>query len=202
MPAADLGEFYRLHRSGLLRAAERVLADRAAAEDVVQETWVRALDAHGGGSTAEALPPVGWLYRVVLNLCYDRLRALKRLAPAPPATLEGERATDAEERGGNPETALLEAEVVEAVQTVVLGLPPALRDAIVLREYGGLRYRQIADALGCPIGTVMSRLHLARRRLGQALAPYLELDVSETYPKAAPRRRPAGLERDERAAEE
>jgi RNA polymerase sigma-70 factor (ECF subfamily) len=61
------------------------------------------------------------------------------------------------------------------VQQAVLALPTASRTVLVLREYEGLSYREIADTLNIPIGTVMSRLNYARKRLRESLAPYLEV---------------------------
>ena len=57
----------------------------------------------------------------------------------------------------------------------VLSLPPASREVLVLREYEGLSYREIAGTLGIPVGTVMSRLNYARNRLREALAPLVEV---------------------------
>jgi RNA polymerase sigma-70 factor (ECF subfamily) len=61
------------------------------------------------------------------------------------------------------------------VQQAVLALPPASRAVLVLREYEALSYREIAETLDIPIGTVMSRLNYARNRLRESLAPYLEV---------------------------
>lgn len=60
------------------------------------------------------------------------------------------------------------------MRQAVLALPPASRAVLVLREYEGLSYREIAETLNIPIGTVMSRLNYARDRLRESLAPYLE----------------------------
>lgn len=167
-------------RAHLLRTAQRLLGDRAAAEDVVQETWVRALRSYPG--TADGLPSRAWLYRVTVNLCYDRFRsASRREIPSEPDRLTEAGATQpvasGRAMGVSPsEEAVLRAETAAAIRQAVSGLPPALREAITLREMAGLRYLEIAQVTGCPVGTVMSRLHLARRRLRAALAPYLELD--------------------------
>ena len=59
------------------------------------------------------------------------------------------------------------------MRQAVRSLPPASREVLVLREYEGLSYREIAETVGIPIGTVMSRLNYARNRLRQSLAPYL-----------------------------
>jgi RNA polymerase sigma-70 factor (ECF subfamily) len=63
---------------------------------------------------------------------------------------------------------------MEKVQEAILGLPPACRGVLVLREYESLSYKEIADTLGIPIGTVMSRLNYARKLMLETLRPYLE----------------------------
>ena len=209
----EVADLYERHREGLVRTAARLLADRAAAEDVVQETYVRALqfggeqpagasDVSGAegacairGLPEKGLPSPAWLYRVTLNLCYDHLRALRRsgsLGQAPGRAWSGAPASGdwGEEESAavpadaapatetsEPENVALRREIAAAVRTAVAGLPPALREVVILREYGGLKYREIAETILCPIGTVMSRLHLARRRLRRSLAPYLELEL-------------------------
>jgi len=181
--SSDLGILYARHRRGILRVASKLLRDQAAAEDVVQETWVRAMRFFGTRAT-DGQPSAAWFYRVALNLCYDRLRALARdrTAVAEPAELDGGELAEAHAVGSgapavDPEQEVLRAELARAVREAVEGLPPLLREAVVLREYGGLKYREIAEIASCPVGTVMSRLHLARQRLRLALAPYLELDT-------------------------
>ncbi len=178
-----LAGIYQQNRDSLVRAAARVLGERPAAEDVVQEAWVRALRTYGDGAGAEAVPSPAWLFRVTLNLCYDRLRVSQRARLATEATLGPGRVTPGRanvERAAaspvaDPEESAARWEVVEAVRAAITALPTALREAIVLREYCDLKYREIAAAVGCPVGTVMSRLHLARQRLKKTLAPYLEL---------------------------
>jgi RNA polymerase sigma-70 factor (ECF subfamily) len=74
-----------------------------------------------------------------------------------------------------PEAAVEGEERGERVQRAVLALPPASRAVLILREYEGLSYQEIAETLDIPVGTVMSRLNYARNRLREALAPYLEV---------------------------
>lgn len=192
MDHEGLAAIYQENREALIRASVRVLGDRSAAEDVVQEAWVRALRVYGGergqnagsGTTDGTLPSPAWLFRVTLNLCYDRLRAGQRARLAAEATEDSSRAACGPVGNGSvvvapvgdPEEAAERLEVVEVVRAAITALPTALREVIVLREYCDLKYREIATAVGCPVGTVMSRLHLARQRLKVSLAPYLELE--------------------------
>lgn len=175
--AYDLEALYLEARADLLRTAERLLVDHAAAEDVVQETWVRVLRHYDVATNG--LPSRAWLHRVAVNLCYDRFRSPSRRETPAEIVEPDPKAGGAHGPAGaanDGEAAVLRAEAVAAVRQAVTDLPPALREAIALRELAGLRYREIAEAVGCPVGTVMSRLHLARRRLRAALSPYLELD--------------------------
>jgi RNA polymerase sigma-70 factor (ECF subfamily) len=73
-----------------------------------------------------------------------------------------------------PEKSLEAIQSAHQVRQAVMALPPASRAVLVLREYEGLSYDEIAASLGIPIGTVMSRLNYARRQLRQSLAVYVE----------------------------
>jgi RNA polymerase sigma-70 factor (ECF subfamily) len=142
------------HVDGLYAFARRFGLD---ADDLVQETLYHALRARAGyraGSNARA-----WLYRILHNLAVSQHRARARdrrlearLSMEPVAAAERVEAGDQEER-------------IAAVRRGLDGLSPADRRVIDLVDVAGLSYREAAQALGCPIGTVMSRLHRARRRL-------------------------------------
>src|SRR5258705_11089646 len=77
--------------------------------------------------------------------------------------------------GRGPEQEATRAEQRERIRRALDSLPPKARTIIMLGDVEGLSYREIADALGCPIGTVMSRLHNARKRLKALLGPMLAL---------------------------
>jgi len=199
MSRSELDVLYEKHRARLLRTATRMLPDQSAAEDVVQETWLRALNTFGSPEATGKRPAPAWLYRVAVNLCYDHLRSLlsRRTTPRPAADLPPspgpiDAATQLSQQvaWSSPEEAVLRLERAEAVQSAVNSLPQALREVVLLREYGDLKYREIAEIIGCPVGTVMSRLHLARARLKRELASLLELDV----PPPAARRQAARSE--------
>ncbi len=141
------------HLKSLRAAATRLGLD---ADDLVQETYVRALSAHASyraGSNARA-----WLQRILVNVAMSehRKRARDRRLQARVAALPP------------PESAAVEAAAPEPevdVQAALGALGPRDRRVVELADVEGLRYRDVARILGCPVGTVMSRLHRARRRL-------------------------------------
>jgi RNA polymerase sigma-70 factor (ECF subfamily) len=133
------------------------------AEDVVQEACLRAFTFfegyHGGDSRA-------WLLKIVRNTGYTWLqqnRARELMAPLDDAM----EAVASE--AGNPETLLLQSVDAEALRQALEELPPEFREVTVLRELEGLSYKEIADIAQIPIGTVMSRLARARKRLQERL---------------------------------
>jgi RNA polymerase sigma factor (sigma-70 family) len=133
------------------------------AEDVVQEACLRAFTFfegyHGGDSRA-------WLLKIVRNTGYTWLqqnRARELMAPLEDA-LEG-LASEA----GNPEPLLLQRIDAQPLRQALEELPPEFREVMVLRELEGLAYKEIADIAQIPIGTVMSRLARARKRLQERL---------------------------------
>jgi RNA polymerase sigma-70 factor (ECF subfamily) len=152
------------YRKLVLSVAYRICGDRALADDVAQETFVRVWE------KLDTFRPEGnwrgWICRIASNLTVD---ALRRQDPSVDIAQLSLAALD-----GQPERRILEAERAEAVRSAILRLPMHVRIALVLREYEELSYTEIAEALDIPLGTVKSRLSDARRRLGQELAPYME----------------------------
>jgi RNA polymerase sigma-70 factor (ECF subfamily) len=158
----------------LYRMALRVLRDEEAARDAVQEGFLKAyasLDRFEERSSFYT-----WLYRLVMNQCIDmrrRERAHRRVEWSEGDPIEDgalEPALDAQ----LPEPAAPLEEVArealrEPVAHAVDALPEAARTTLLLREVDGLSYAEIAEAQHIPQGTVMSRLHYARRRVQQAM---------------------------------
>src|SRR5215831_16489344 len=150
--------------------ARWVTGNRADAEDVVQEACLRAFRGIGGfaGGNGRA-----WVLTIVRNTAYDWLR--KNRSPAvihvdDLEAVEGMRlADDAKLAGANPEAALIARADEARLQVAIASLPAAFRGTLVLRDVQGLDYREIATITAVPIGTVMSRLARARRRLIEML---------------------------------
>ncbi len=158
-PAA-LEELFRRHRSTAYRVAYRRLGQEADALDAVQEGFVKALrhlDGFRGRSSFKT-----WLLRIVANAALDLRRRRERRRAAALEGWLGENEPSAAQAGaGGLERAELRRLLDEALAT----LPEAHRQAFVLHADGELPYREVAQIQGVPIGTVMSRLYYARRKL-------------------------------------
>ncbi len=147
--------------------ALQLTGNRDDALDLAQDAMIRFFGALSRFDRRRPLRP--WLYRIVRNLYRDRLRRqrLRRTEPleavAPLAVAEG----------GNPqpspEAVASRHELQRVVWEEVQKLPPPFREIVVLRDYQDLEYAEIARILRVPRGTVMSRLHRARRRLAEAV---------------------------------
>jgi RNA polymerase sigma-70 factor (ECF subfamily) len=158
------GELVRRHREGVVNVVYRICGDTNLAEDAAQEAFIRAWQ-HLPNYRPRS-PFRNWVYRIATNAALDALRREREVVDIDALPLASP--------DEGPEDAAAGEERRECVRQAVLALPPASRTVLVLREYEGLSYREIADALGIPIGTVMSRLNYARNRLRESLAPYLE----------------------------
>jgi len=171
---------FERYRDTAYRVAMRITGRSEDALDVVQDSYIRAferIDQFRGSATAsdagDEPMPTGfkpWLLRIVANRALDLVRARKvRLA----MSLEGSSgdAYEPPDRGTEPApSARLErAELRQRVQDALNRLPPDQHAVIALYATGDMTYGQIAEALGIPIGTVMSRLYHARRRLAEWL---------------------------------
>jgi RNA polymerase sigma-70 factor (ECF subfamily) len=158
------GELVRRHRQGVVNVVYRMCGDSALAEDAAQEAFLRAW--HNLGRYNPRFAFRSWVYRIALNLAVDTLRRER-----PTTDLGTEPLVSSAE---GPEACLVRKQQAEQVRRAVLALPPASRSVVVLREYLGLSYHEIAEALDIPMGTVMSRLNYARCQLRRALSCHPE----------------------------
>ena len=176
--AGDASAFEPLvekYRQRVWRLAYQVLHDREEAWDVAQEAFVRAF--HSLPSFRGQSAFYTWLFRITVNVATDRHRQRGAQARAfgPERVTEEEWARTTPDPGGGPEQQAARKEQRERIRHALDALPPKARTIIMLSDVEGLSYREIAEVLNCPIGTVMSRLHNARKRLKGLLGPMLAL---------------------------
>jgi len=162
-------ELVCIHAQGVLNVIYRMCGDTQVAEDAAQETFIQAWLHLSSYRPQTSLR--NWLYRIAVNAATDILRKEKRILPN---ALEDLQLNDPQP---GPEALYSEGEQARVIQKAVLSLPHACRAVLVLREYEGLSYHEIADALGIPVGTVMSRLNYARKLLKDKLEQKLFLQV-------------------------
>jgi RNA polymerase sigma-70 factor (ECF subfamily) len=155
------GELVRHYHPGVVNVVYRMCGDVQLAEDAAQEAFLRAW-LHLASYRPQASLR-NWLYRIAVNAALDALRNER----GTPGDLES--VTSADQHPG-PEAELYQRERARQVQQAVLSLSESNRAVLILREYGGLSYQEIAAALEIPVGTVMSRLSYARNRLRGLLA--------------------------------
>jgi len=158
------------------RLALRVLRDEEAARDAVQDAFVKAFTALARFEGRSSF--FTWFYRLVMNQCLDARRRDKSGREVeyeegggqeilPEASLE--RVPEVDGVSFAPAASLMRKELLEHLARAIEQLPPAARETLLLREVEGLSYAEIASALGIPKGTVMSRLHYARKQLQKLL---------------------------------
>lgn len=151
-----------LYRNDVFALAYRYLRDREEAWDISQEVFIKAhrgLKRFRGSASFKT-----WLLRITANACKDyfKKRRLKTVA------MEGV-AEQAATTHGSPVKAMESAELGRAIDSALNGLSEKHRLAFMLREYQSLSYEEMAQTMNCSVGTVMSRLHHARKKLQVAL---------------------------------
>jgi RNA polymerase sigma-70 factor (ECF subfamily) len=168
----EFEEVALVHLDTLYRSALRLTHNRAEAEDIVQETCLRAFrnfHRFNPGTNCRA-----WLLTILRNIFLNRVRRAGRevLQEDLPAW------ESAPERGtmvpasSNPEEEFFQTVLHGDVDRALKAVPLVYREAVILADLEGFSYKEVAEALGCPIGTVMSRLSRGRHLLRQALSRF------------------------------
>ncbi len=163
------------YRRRLLRLLSRMVRNAEEVEDIAQETFIKAYRALPNFRGDAAF--YTWLYRIGVNTAKNFLANRGRNMP----TVSDQAMSDEDEPDerlvaqdvNTPESMLLSKQVALAVNEAVEALPEELRTAITLREMEGLSYEEIATLMGCPIGTVRSRIFRAREAIAAKLRPIL-----------------------------
>lgn len=174
--AFDLLVLKYQHR--VLAVVMRLISDRDAALDVVQDSFVRAwraIDKFRGDSAFYT-----WLYRIATNTAKNWLVAQSR-RPRQDVDIDDHEAPEVAAMSdmATPESVTNAGQLAQAIARAMADLPHELRSALQLREFDGLSYEEIAEALECPVGTVRSRIFRARDAVNKAVEPYLKSDASD-----------------------
>lgn len=167
--AGDEGAFillFRRRQNDVFRFALHMTASKAASEDVTQDVFIAVMrDARRYDATrATAL---AWLYGITRNFVRRRAESERRLQPL--AGESGERDTMGVASDSDPLGDLARAEEIATLRRAVLSLPVRYREAVVLCDLQELSYAEAAQALGCAVGTLRSRLHRGRGLLAAKL---------------------------------
>jgi RNA polymerase sigma-70 factor (ECF subfamily) len=154
-------EIVRRHQQAVFNAAYHVLGNIHDAEDVAQETFIRAYQFFDRFDINRSLAP--WLKRIAVNVCLNRLEGSK-----PASSLDDERVA-APDPGPGPEAQTVSRDRSERIRNELSRLPPRYRLVIELRHFQGLSYEQIARELKRPLSDVKSDLFRARKLLAERL---------------------------------
>jgi RNA polymerase sigma-70 factor (ECF subfamily) len=151
--------------------AYRQIGREEDARDVCQETFLRAYRGLGGFRGQAKFS--SWLYRITINLCRDWIRRERRTPVVqPPEDVDVMELAAAREPSEPIEDQVARRDLARTVERLMALLPEEQRTAIVLKEYHGLTFQEIADVVGCPLSTVKTRLYqglsVVRRELARA----------------------------------
>jgi RNA polymerase sigma-70 factor (ECF subfamily) len=168
----------------LARLLSQFIHDAAEVEDVTQETFIKAyrsLSSFRGDSAFYT-----WLYRIGINAAKNFLVAQKRRASTTTNEFDIEVAENFEEGSqlrelNTPENELMSKQIAQTVHQALQALPEELRSAITLREIEGLSYEEIASIMGCPTGTVRSRIFRAREAIADKLQSVMEIGKDKRW---------------------
>jgi RNA polymerase sigma-70 factor (ECF subfamily) len=158
----------------IIQLVNRYVKDQSEAQDVAQETFIKAYRALANFRGDSAF--YTWLYRIAINTAKNYLVARTRRGSDSELDIDDEEQVhNINELKGldTPEQMLLNDEIIETIRSAIEKLPEEMRIAITLREFEGMSYEEIAEAMDCPVGTVRSRIFRAREAIDSKLNPLL-----------------------------
>lgn len=168
----------RCHRQAY-NIAYRMAGNHADAEDLTQEAFLRAyrfFDRYN-----RQMPFENWLYRIISNVFIDELRKRPKIKsqsldqPLAQGNGDSEIRFEVPDFTSDPESMMLHAELDEPLQRALNALPPDFRQTVILADVEGMSYEEIAETMGCSLGTVRSRLHRGRKMMRNRLQAYSNL---------------------------
>jgi RNA polymerase sigma-70 factor (ECF subfamily) len=166
-----LKEVFDKYNKKVYRIAYGVVRQREEALDIVQEVFIKLF--HSIKNFKGKSHFYTYLYRMVMNTAIDHARKTGKQIISSLDQEGSFQPSDDLEKG--PERILLQKELEERVKLAMDKLPAEQRAALIFRDVEGLSYQEMAETMGCSIGTVMSRLHYGRKRMQELLKDYVEL---------------------------
>lgn len=163
-----LDRVFRENLTALYRLAFTLLRQREEAEDAVQDAWLRIAGA--GLPPGGVRHPRGWMFRILRNLCIDRLRARRTHLRVVSTETDIASLPAAPDGMASADTTLEGVEALSRTMKVMDRMPPDLAEILALVVVEEMSYREVAGVLEIPVGTVRSRLNRARRTLREMLA--------------------------------
>lgn len=171
------GKFVDMYQNRVMGFVRRMVPNPEEAQDVTQEVFIRAYQnfhRFDGRSSAKT-----WLFRIAYNLCVDRSRRMDRspVETGMQASPDSEEWIEVPDERWEPEKLALEGELADAVEKAISTMSEKLRSVLLLHDREDASYEEIAETLSVPVGTVKSRLFLARNHLQTSLKGYLQGDM-------------------------
>ncbi|MBL4656724.1 MAG: RNA polymerase sigma-70 factor [Flavobacteriales bacterium] len=164
--AAHLEKFFKQHYKALCFAANNILSDYAAAEDVVQDVFVNLLNKEDEIEINSSLK--GYIFRSTINASLNYVKKNKNTVPMETEILEVHHYS-----GDFSEDSLEQLELEESINQAINLLPPKCKAVFLLNRYEDMKYREVAEHLGVSVKTVENQMGKALRRLRNHLKPYI-----------------------------
>jgi RNA polymerase sigma-70 factor, ECF subfamily len=157
----------------------RMVPNPEEAADITQDVFIRAFQNFGRFDGRSSIRT--WLFRIAYNLCVDRARKVERspVEVGMQTSMESEETYDVPDSRWQPERIAMDEELADAIERGIMSMSEKLRTVLLLHDKEDMAYEEIAATVGVPIGTVKSRLFLARAHLQQVLQNYLQTGVSK-----------------------
>lgn len=158
--------------------AMRLTGNGAEAEDLVQETYLRAYRFFHRYD--RSLQFTSWLYRIMTNVHIDTMRRKSRVKTTSLDTVgaPGNKTWEIADESLSPDTGILDSQLAEPLQQALRAMTPEFRTAVLLADVEGMAYEEIAEMMNVSIGTVRSRIHRGRKQLKERLGPSFLKEVS------------------------